>query len=129
VLRRGAHAQGDPREALRKAAPAVQAQRALQGRGKKRTQAALQRGRRQVQTGFVHAPALLNRKLGSHRLRAGTEAINNTRSRSAAMKGSTPRTMEPMAMSGVTERITNRLTPMGGVMRPISTTTTIRMPN
>lgn len=34
-----------------------------------------------------------------------------------------------IGMSGITDRMTNKFTPMGGVIRPNSTTTTTKMPN
>src|SRR5690606_38390801 len=126
---RGAESDRDPGEAGRKAAPLTQPHRPLPLRRQEGAQAGAQRRLGKIQMLDGHPPGPLNSRLGSHRLSAGMPAISSTRVRSDTMKGSTPRTTAPMEMSGVTERITNRLTPMGGVIRPISTTTTIRMPN
>ena len=45
------------------------------------------------------------------------------------MKGSTPLKMVAVLTSGISVRSTNMFMPTGGLMRPISTTHTMMMPN
>src|SRR5690606_18351772 len=71
-----------------------------------------------------------------HRMRFGRKSESAGKSRmtvmrtmSATMKGITPRKTVPVDTDGNRVFRTKRFIPTGGLMRPISTTTTIRMPN
>src|SRR5258706_180938 len=105
----------------------------LAARGEELRSRALEK--RQV---LVHLPAdaLHEMRLAFHRMKLGSrvEMIGNAtriarRMQSAAMNGITPWKMVRVGTCGRSVLSTNRFMPTGGLIRPISTTTTIRMPN
>src|SRR6185436_15822257 len=67
--------------------------------------------------------------LGSQRDSHGNATRMASRMTSAHMKGSTPLNTVPVLTSGRSVRSTNMFMPTGGLMRPISTTHTMMMPN
>src|SRR6185436_978546 len=67
-------------------------------------------------------------KLGSQSERIGKATRMARRTQSMVMNGSTPRKMTRVGTCGSRVLRTNRFMPTGGLMSPISTTTTMRMP-
>src|SRR2546423_1765232 len=68
-------------------------------------------------------------RLGSHSEMMGKATRMQSLTTSANMKGSTPWNTVRVGTCGNRALMTNRFMPTGGLINPISTTTTIRMPN